>query len=81
MARESHEYGRLSDELRRQVETRYRGYMAEPQALDFDNPAGMLDEEDEATLAAIDEGIAQIEAEQGIPLEDLRKEISKRCSR
>ncbi|HEX3681209.1 MAG TPA: hypothetical protein VHU83_01615 [Bryobacteraceae bacterium] len=55
--------------------------MAEPQALDFDNPAGMLDEEDEATLAAIDEGIAEIEAGQGIPLEELRKEISKRCSR
>jgi predicted transcriptional regulator len=54
--------------------------MAEPQALDFDDSAGMLEEEDETTLAAIEEGIAQIEAGLEIPLDDLRKEISKRCT-
>jgi hypothetical protein len=60
---------------KRESERRYLGDMAEPQALDFDNPAGMPDEEDEATLAAIDEGIAEIEAEQGIALEDLRNDL------
>ena len=58
----------------RESETRYLEDMAEPQALDFDNPAGMFDEEDEATLAAIDEGIAEIEAEQGVALDDLRSD-------
>jgi len=39
----------------------------------------MTNEEDAATLAAIDEAAAQLDAGQGIPLEELRKEISERC--
>ena len=65
----------------RATKARYLEGMAEPQALDFDDSAGMLEEEDETTLAAIDEGIAQIEAGLEIPLDDLRNEISKRCTR
>jgi len=37
--------------------------------------------EDASTLRAIDEGIAQLDAGQGIPLEELRQELARRCSR
>ena len=45
----------------------------------MDHPVPMTNEEDAATLAAIDEAAAQLDAGQGIPLEELRKEISERC--
>jgi hypothetical protein len=48
----------------------------------FDQPVPELTEdEDTQTLAATERGIAQLEAGQGIPLEDLRQELAKRCSR
>jgi hypothetical protein len=40
----------------------------------------LIAEEDEATLRAIDEGIAQLDGGQGIPLEELRQELARRCS-
>lgn len=47
----------------------------------FDRPAPALtDAEDAETLAAIEEGIAQLDAGRGIPLEELRQQFSKRCS-
>jgi predicted transcriptional regulator len=50
--------------------------------LNFDRPVPALtDEEDLETLAAIDEATAQIEAGEGIPLEELRKEFERRCSK
>ncbi|MBV9759355.1 MAG: hypothetical protein JO340_02220 [Acidobacteriaceae bacterium] len=55
--------------------------MGEPQPLEFDNPVGMLDDEDDATLARIDEGMAEIEAGQADALDELRREIAVRCSR
>ena len=48
--------------------------------LKLDHPVPETEEEDAATLAAIDEAAAQLDAGQGIPLEVLRKEISERCS-
>ena len=48
----------------------------------FDRPAvetpGV---EDDATLKAIEEGIEQLDAGPGIPLEELREELRKRCSK
>ncbi len=49
--------------------------------LKLDHPVPMTEEEDDATLAAIDEAVAQLDAGEGIPLEKLRKEISERCSK
>jgi hypothetical protein len=49
-------------------------------ALKFDQPVPELTEhEDTETLAAIAEGVEQLEAGQGIPLEEVRKEFAQRC--
>ena len=56
-------------------------YLYGMKELELDHPVPMTEEEDAATLAAIDEAAAQLDAGQGIPLEELRKEISKRCSK
>jgi len=51
-------------------------------ALTFDRPVPKLTkEEDPRTLSAIEAGIAQLNAGEGIPLEDLQHELAKRCSR
>lgn len=48
----------------------------------FDHPVPELtDEEDAQTLAAIEEGIAQLDAGHGIPLEEVRQELVRRCSK
>ena len=49
--------------------------------LKLDRPVPMAEEEDAATLAVIDEAVAQLDSGQGIPLEDIRREVSKRCSK
>jgi len=50
--------------------------------LKFDRPVPSLtDEEDAETLTAIDEAISQLKAGEGIPLEELRKEFERRCSK
>ncbi|MBV9156982.1 MAG: hypothetical protein JO097_12025 [Acidobacteriaceae bacterium] len=40
-----------------------------------------LMEQDTETLAAIEEGIAQLDRGEGIPLEELRKELADRGNR
>jgi len=51
-------------------------------ALTFDHPVPELTEDEDAqTLAAIGEGIAQLDAGLGIPLEEVRRELAKRCSK
>ena len=51
-------------------------------ALKFDRPVPeMTEEEDLQTLAAIEEGVAQLDAGQRIPIEDLRSELARRCSK
>jgi predicted transcriptional regulator len=50
--------------------------------LKFDRPVPELtDEADAQTLAAIAEGIAQLDAGQGIPIEEVRGELARRCSK
>jgi hypothetical protein len=50
--------------------------------LKFDRPVSALtDEEDDETLAAIDEAIVQIKAGEGIQVEELREEFDRRCSK
>jgi hypothetical protein len=50
--------------------------------LKFDHPVPELPEQADAeTLAAIAEGIEQLEAGRGISLEELRKEFIQRCSK
>jgi predicted transcriptional regulator len=48
--------------------------MAGVNKLDLDNPAPILDDdEDEETLAAIDEGVRDAEAGRTVPIDDVRK--------
>jgi len=46
--------------------------MAEVKKLDLNNPPPLLDEEDEETLAGIDEGIRDAEAGRTVPIEEVR---------
>lgn len=49
--------------------------------LRFDRPVPELTgEDDAATLVATEQGLAQLDAGQGISLEKLRAELAKRCS-
>ena len=45
--------------------------------LDLNDPAPILDEEDEETLAAINEGIRDAEADRVVPINDVRKLLPK----
>ncbi len=47
--------------------------MAEAEKFDFEDPPGILDGEDQETLAAIDEGIHDAEAGRTVPAEEVRK--------
>ena len=47
--------------------------MAEANRIDFNDPAPVLDEEDEETLATIDEGIRDAQACRVVPMEEVRK--------
>ena len=50
--------------------------------LKFDQPVPELTEQEDAeTLAAIDEGSEQLDEGRGIPVEELRKEFARRCSK
>lgn len=50
--------------------------------LSIDHPVPeLIAAEDASTLRAIDEGIAQLDGGQGIPLEELRQELARRCSK
>jgi predicted transcriptional regulator len=47
--------------------------MAKAKKFDLESPAPILDDEDEETLAAIDEGIRDAAAGRTVPSEDVRK--------
>jgi HEAT repeats len=47
--------------------------------LDLDDPAPILDDEDEETLAAIDEGLRDAEAGRTVPIEEVRKRLLRCC--
>jgi len=51
--------------------------MAEAGRIDFDDPTSIDGEEDEETLAAIDEGIRDAEAGRTVPIEKVRKLLPK----
>jgi predicted transcriptional regulator len=51
--------------------------MAKTKRFELENPAPILDEEDEETLAAIDEGVRDAEAGRTVPAEDVRKRLPK----
>ena len=45
--------------------------------LDFDESAPILDEEDEATLAAIDRGIKAADEGRVVPMEEVRRRMNQ----
>jgi len=50
--------------------------------LSIDHPVPeLIAAEDASTLRAIDEGIAQLDGGHGIPLQELREELARRCSK
>jgi predicted transcriptional regulator len=51
--------------------------MAKASRIDFDDPTPIGEEEDEETLAAIDEGIRDAEAGRTVPIEEVRKLLPK----
>jgi predicted transcriptional regulator len=51
--------------------------MARVSRIDFDDPTPIDDEEDEETLAAIDEGIRDAEAGRTVPIEEVRGLLPK----
>ncbi|MGA1986327.1 MAG: hypothetical protein ABSG72_08655 [Candidatus Sulfotelmatobacter sp.] len=51
--------------------------MAKAHKFDLENPAPILDDEDEETLAAIDEGIRDAEAGRVVPAEKVRELLHK----
>jgi predicted transcriptional regulator len=51
--------------------------MAEASRIDFDDPTPIDEEEDERTLAAIDEGIRDAEAGRTVPIDEVRRLLPK----
>jgi hypothetical protein len=51
--------------------------LANASRIDFDDPASILDEEDEEILGAIDEGIRDAEVGRTVPMEEVRKLLPK----
>jgi predicted transcriptional regulator len=51
--------------------------MAKAQKFELESPAPILDEEDEETLAAIDEGIRDAKAGRTVPAEQVRLRLPK----
>ena len=49
--------------------------MAKAKKFEFENPAPALQDEDEETLAAIDEGIRDAEAGRTVPAEEVRRRL------
>jgi predicted transcriptional regulator len=51
--------------------------MAKSKKFDLENPAPVIDEEDEESLAAIDEGIRDAETGRTVPAEEVRRLMPK----
>jgi predicted transcriptional regulator len=51
--------------------------MAKAKEFDLDHPAPVIEDEDEKTLTAIDEGIRDAEAGRTTPIEEVRKRMHK----
>lgn len=55
--------------------------MADAKKINFNEPAPLIDEEDDATLAAIDRGIKDADEGRTVPLEEVRKMIPEWISK
>lgn len=55
----------------------YDRRMGKAKKFELESPAPILDEEDEETLAAIDEGIRDAKAGRTVPAEEVRKRLPK----
>ena len=55
--------------------------MEQIKKLDFDEPAPILDEEDETTLAAIDRGIKAADEGRVLPIEEVRERMKQWLSK
>ena len=55
----------------------YPSRMAKSKNFDLENPAPVVDDEDEQTLAAIDEGMRDVEAGRTVPAEEVRRLLPK----
>jgi predicted transcriptional regulator len=51
--------------------------MPKAKEFDFDKPVAGIEDEDEKTLAAIDEGIRDAEAGRTVPIKEVRKRMKK----
>jgi predicted transcriptional regulator len=51
--------------------------MAKSKKFDLENPAPVVDDEDEETLVAIDQGMRDAEAGRTVPAEDVRRLLPK----
>jgi len=51
--------------------------MAKAKEFEFERPLPVRDDEDEATLAAIDKGIADAKANRTVPIAEVRKLLPK----
>jgi hypothetical protein len=49
--------------------------MAEVRKVDFDDPAPLLEDEDEETLAELDERIREADAGNSVPIEEVRERL------
>jgi hypothetical protein len=63
--------------LRRPPIPAYDKAMAKVKKFELESPAPILDEEDEESLAAIDEGIRDANAGRTVPAEEVRKRLPK----
>lgn len=61
--------------LHRPLLTAYDTLMAKAKKFELESPASILGEEDEETLAAIDEGIRDAKAGRTMPSEEVRKRL------
>jgi hypothetical protein len=55
----------------------YREFVAKAKEFDFNNPPDAIEDEDEKTLAAIDEVILDAENGRTTPIEEVRKRLRK----
>lgn len=55
--------------------------MADAKKINFNEPAPLTEEEDDATLAAIDHGIKDADEGRTVPLEEIRKMIPEWISK
>jgi predicted transcriptional regulator len=55
----------------------YHQDMAEAKKFDFEAPIPRIDEEDEETLAAIDDGIRDAESGRTVPAKDVRRLVTQ----